>query len=193
MPVKALNVPDNQETGMAHHDTGGVVRAALWIPPNGPALEKIQNAVNEVHRRGGGPRVQPHLTLLGGIETTLADARAKLKMLAARIKPFPISTGKLDWRHEYYRCFFATVELTPELAAAKRAAHEVFEMNPPEPFEPHISLMYGDPHGSFKQELAAALGGVLETSFTAGVLQLFNASPSVAVSEWCVLGEQPLS
>ena len=178
---------------MAHRDTGGVVRAAVWIPPSGAALEKIQDLINEVHRRGGGPRVQPHLTLLGGIETTLADAQAKLKDLAARVGPFEIRTGRMDWRHEYYRCFFLAVELTPELAAAKRAAHEIFEMNPPEPFEPHVSLMYGDPHGNFKQDLAAELGGRLDTSFTARVIRLVNASPSVAVPEWRALAEQTLS
>lgn len=177
---------------MAHRDTSEIVRASVWIPPSGPALRQIQHAVNELHRRMGGPRIQPHLTLLGGIETTLRDAERKLKALAARIRPFEVRLGKLDWRHEYYRCLFATVELSEPLASAKRIAHEVFEMNPAEPFEPHVSLMYGDPHGSIKAELAAALGGRLDVSFIAQRLQLVNASQSVAVPDWRTLSERVL-
>lgn len=178
---------------MAHRDTSDIVRAAVWIRPNGAALERIQDAINFVHRRGGGPRIQPHVTLLSGIETTQVDAEGKLKSLASRIQPFTVRLGKLDWRHEYYRCLFATVDLSEELAAAKRWAHQVFEMNPPEPYEPHVSLMYGDPHGPLKQELAAALGNRLDVTFTATVLHLVNASPSVPVPDWRTLSERELS
>ncbi|MGH8528834.1 MAG: 2'-5' RNA ligase family protein [Nevskiales bacterium] len=178
---------------MAHRDISDIIRAAVWIRPNGAALEQIQTAINEVHRRGGGPRIQAHVTLLGGIETTLLDAESKLKSLAARIQPFTVRLGKLDWRHEYYRCLFATVELSDELATAKRLAHQVFEMNPPEPYEPHLSLMYGDPHGSLKPELATALGNRLDVTFTATTLHLVNASPSVPVPEWRTVSERELA
>lgn len=178
---------------MVHRDTSDIIRAAVWIRPSGAAFEQIQAAVNEVHRRGGGPRIQPHVTLLSGIETTRADAEGKLKSLATRLHPFTVRLGKLDWRHEYYRCLFAAVELSEELAAAKRWAHQIFEMNPPEPFEPHLSLMYGDPHGSLKPELAAALGNRLDVTFTATALHLVNASPSVPVPEWRTLSEHALA
>ena len=178
---------------MAHIDTSPVIRASVWIPPAGPALDRIQKAMRLVHKRGGGPTFHPHVTLLSGIETTQADAELKLKRLASRIERFTIKLGRIEWRDEYFRCLYATAALSEELAAARRAAHEAFEMNPPTPYEPHLSLLYGNLDEALKRELAAEAGGSLDVSFTAAALHLVNASPSVPVTGWRTLGERALA
>lgn len=177
---------------MAHIDDTPVIRASLWIPPTGDALDKIQHVIHLVHRRGGGPHLRPHVTLLSGIERTQASAEVKLKHLAARIKPFTIELGQIEWRNDYFRCLYATVTPSEELAAAQRAAHEVFEMMPPVPYEPHLSLLYGNIGETLKKELAAEIGGGVNISFTAACLQLVNASPGVPVTSWKALSERTL-
>lgn len=177
---------------MAHIDTSAIVRASVWIPPVGEALDRIQKIMRLVHKRGGGPAFRPHVTLLSGIETTQADAELKLKHLASRVAPMVISLGRIEWRRDYFRCLYAAVAPSDALNAAKRAAHEVFEMNPPTPFEPHLSLLYGDIDDALKAELAAGAGGSLDLSFTATTLQLVNASPGVPVTAWRALKEYPL-
>jgi 2'-5' RNA ligase len=175
---------------VAHIDTSPIVRASLWILPTGGALDQIQHLTHLVHRRGGGPRFKPHLTLLSGIERTQADAELKLKHLAFRIRPFEIRLGRIEWRQEYFRCLYATAALSPELAAAQREAYEVFEMNPPPPFEPHVSLLYGSLDEALKKELAGEAGGSLDVSFNATAVHLVNASPSVPVTGWKALAER---
>ena len=60
---------------MAHIDKSEIVRAAVWIRPTGDALERIEKVARLAHRNGGGgPHVQPHVTLLSGMETTLISA-----------------------------------------------------------------------------------------------------------------------
>ncbi|HZR01976.1 MAG TPA: hypothetical protein VFA81_02235 [Burkholderiales bacterium] len=75
---------------------------------------------------------------------------------------------------------------------AKRLAHEIFEMNPPEPFEPHVSLMYGDIDEALKRDIAAELGGSIDASFTANAVQLVLATADRPVGAWNVLAERPL-
>ena len=75
---------------MAHIATSSVIRGAVWLQPSGDALDKIQKVIHRVHRRGGGPPVRPHITLLSGLETTQASAELKLKHLAQRMRPFKI-------------------------------------------------------------------------------------------------------
>jgi 2'-5' RNA ligase superfamily len=174
---------------MAHVDRSPVIRASIWIPPSGAALDRIQHVIHLAHRRCGGPSVRPHVTLLSGIERTQASADVLLKHLAARLKPFTISLGRIEWRADYFRCFYATAALNENLDAAKRAAHEVFEMNPPTPFEPHLSLLYGNIDEDLKKDLAAELGGSVDVSFEAAALQLVNASQGVPVSSWKPLNE----
>ena len=177
---------------MAHIDDSPVIRASLWIHPTGDALDKIQHVIHLVHRRGGGPHLRPHVTLLSGIERTQASAELELKHLAARIKRFTIELGRIEWRNDYFRCLYAAATLSEELAAAQRAAHEVFEMMPPVPYEPHLSLLYGNIDEALKKALAAEIGGKVDVSFTATALHLVNASPGVPVTSWKILSERAL-
>ena len=177
---------------MAHIDRSEVVRAAVWIPVTDPALHLITEASRQARQRAGGPIVKPHLTLLSGIESTHDRAEARLRKLAVRLQPFIIRLGKIDWRDEYFRCLFVAAELSEELMAAKRAAHEIFEMLPPDPFEPHVSLIYGSVPDTSKQQMAAELGARIETQFRANSLQLITANPDRPVPAWEVLMERPL-
>jgi hypothetical protein len=177
---------------MAHIDTSALIRGSLWIRPTGEALHKIDQAVRVAHDRVGGPRVKPHVSLVNGIETTDQQAEDRLRKLSLRVAPFPVRLGKIGWRHEYYRALFVEVELSDELIAAHRIAHELFEMNPGEPFEPHVSLVYGDLHEPLQQELADEIGGRLDGSFMATIVQLSNASGDRPIPEWRAIHEQTL-
>lgn len=175
---------------MAHLDTSDIVRASVWILPTGAALDTIVKAARAVRQRARGPDVHPHLTLLKGIETTRDNAELKLKRLASRLKPFTVRLGRIAWQQDYFRCLYATAGLTAELTAAQRVAHEVFEMNPPEPFEPHVSLLYGSLDEAVQKALAAEAGGSLDVTFDANSVHLVNAALSVPVTEWRTLAER---
>lgn len=175
---------------MAHNDTSPVIRCSVWIRPEGEALQALVRTMRLMHERGGGPRFEPHLTLLSGSETTAADAELKLKHLAARVKPFAIELQEIRWRDDYFRSLYAVAELSDELIAAREAAYDAFEMNPSPPYEPHVSLLYGNQDEALKQELAAAAGGRLDLMFTVAAVHLVNASPSVPVTGWRTLAER---
>ncbi len=178
---------------MAHIDTSEVVRASVWIRPTGDALDQIQKVSRLAHRHGGGSQVQPHVTLLFGMETTRASAGLKLKHLAARMQPFTIRLGKIAWRQDYFHCLYAAVESSPELAAAQRDAYDAFEMKPAPPFEPHLSLLYGNLDAAVKKKLAAESGGTLDLAFEVHAVHLVNASMGVPVTEWRTLAEHALA
>ena len=178
---------------MAHNDTCEIVRASVWLRPQGDALDQIQKVTRLAHRHGGGgPQLPPHVTLLFGMETTRASAEVKLKHLAARMQPFTITLGKIEWRQDYFHCLYAAVEPSKELAAAQRDAYDAFEMKPAPPFEPHLSLLYGNIDEAVKKKLAAECGGKLDVAFEVHAVHLVNASMGVPVTEWRTLAEHAL-
>ena len=177
---------------MSHIDTSEVIIGAVWLRPTGEALDRITKIVRLVHKRGAGPQVQPHVTLLSGMETTMASAEVKLKHLASTLKPFRIRLGKVEGRQDYFRCLYATAELNDELAEARRIAYTEFEMNPPPPFEPHLSLLYGKIDDALKQELIAEAGGTLDVTFEVNAVHLVNAYQGVPATSWRTLSERPL-
>lgn len=178
---------------MGHIDTSEIIRASVWIRPTGEALDRILKVTRRLSLRKEGPEVRPHLTLLSGIETTRLDAGLKLKRLAARITPFTVRLGKIDWKADYFRCLYVAAERSRDLVAAQRAAHEVFEMNPPAPFKPRICLFYGTLDDETERELAEATGGSLDVEFRVSAVQLVNAAPGIPVSEWRTLSEWKLA
>ena len=178
---------------MAHIDTSEIIRAALWIRPTGEALERIQKIVRLAHKEAGGPQVPPHVTLLTGAETTRANAELKLKHLAQRLRPLKIKLGAIEWRDDYFRSLFATVELTSELAAAQREAYDAFEMKPAPPYEPHLSLAYGKIEEGVKKRIAEQAGGRLDAEFEVHSLHLVNSTSTVPVAEWHTLIELPVA
>jgi 2'-5' RNA ligase len=178
---------------MGHVDTSEVIRASVWIRPAGEALDQIVKVARRLSVRERGPEVPPHLTLLSGIETTRVDAGLKLKRLAARLSPFTVRLGKIDWQADYFRCLYVTAERSRELVAAQRAAHEVFEMNPPVPFRPRLSLFYGTLDDETERELAEATGGILDVEFRVTAVQLVSAARGVPVSAWKTMSEWKLA
>ena len=168
---------------MAHIDTSEVIRASIWIRPTGDALTKVEDAIRIANKRGGGPRVDPHITVLSGIERTHASAEEKLKQLAMRIRPFTVKLSRIELRHDYFKSLYATVDDGTELEAVHRDAHDVFEMNPPDPFTAHMSLLYADADEALKQEIAREIGS-LDVSFEVNAVHLVNASASLPVTKW---------
>ena len=171
----------------------GDIRGALWLRPTGPILERLQETIRRLTARFGGVWPKPHVSILSGIELTREGADKRLAELAARLRPIPVRLGKLEGRSDHFRCFYATVELNPELEEAYRAAQEVFgTTHAPEPFEPHLSLLYGRLDAPTKARLAQELGGQLHLSFTAASIHLVNATSAVPVAHWHTLHECPL-
>ena len=178
---------------MAHIDTSEIIRASVWLKPAGEALERINKVMRALHKEHGGPQVPPHVTLLTGAETTRASAELKLKHLASRVQLLRIKLGKIESRDEYFRALYAVVEANGDLAAAQRAAYDAFEMNPPPPYEPHLSLLYGKVDEAARKKLAAAAGGKLDVTFEVRALYLVNSTQSVPVADWRTLDEHPLA
>src|SRR3954471_11498610 len=100
---------------MMNSDHAGML-GSVWIRPTGTALHAIEHAVRLAHQSAGGPPVQPHVSLMGGIELT-PDTASTFQRLASRITGFEIRLGKIEWRDEYYRSLFIRVEPSDKLIA----------------------------------------------------------------------------
>jgi len=174
---------------MAQIDTSPIVRGAIWIRPTGEALRRIDEAIHVVRRRYEGPPVKPHVSLLGGVETTKEQVELKLRQLAHRLRPFEIRLGRIDWRPEYYRALFVTAELTDTLAQAHRLTAEIFERESADDFEPHVSLAYGDLQERLQSELARDIGDSIDVSFTASAIGMANSTSDRPITDWRVINE----
>lgn len=165
------------------------LRASLWIKPTAAARERCRAACERARGRNGGPRIEPHVTLLGGIDCAPDAAERRLRQLAARLPPFELQLDGIGLGHTHFQRLFARIELSPALRDARRLAEEVFERAPAE-FVPHLSLVYGD------SELdAGATQGFEELAglrFSVESLHLVTAARGVPIEQWRELLEATL-
>ena len=178
---------------MGHIAGSESFRGSIWIRPSGLALETLQDAIRRIQRANVGPDPWPHVTLIGGIQMSRAEAERRLRRLAAGFLPFNVKLGRLDGHPDYFRSFFAHVEPSDELLALHRRAMEVFDLPVRDPYEPHVSLLYGEIDEATRRMLAAELGGALDVTFRASSIHLVDATRSKPVEQWRPLLECPLT
>jgi 2'-5' RNA ligase len=145
-------------------------RFSLWLVPEAGAIsDALQAIIDRLSREYGGPTFPPHLTLLGGITAPEDDVTERARRLAAQWAPVTLHLDDIGTDETYFQSLFAVVRPTSELVALRAAARAIFP-EAPDPYRPHISLLYGHPSAETKQAIRATLTGTLPPSVDARTL-----------------------
>jgi 2'-5' RNA ligase len=155
-------------------------RYSLWLVPEGADEDALQAIIDRLAAQYGGPSFPPHLTLLSGIVTDEADVVERTRRLASRGAPVALHIDGIGTDETYFQSLFAVVRPTPELVGLRAVAREIFP-EAPDPYRPHISLLYGHPSAETKQTIAAAERGNLPASVEARALVVMTGHE---VAQW---------
>lgn len=167
-----------------------IKRYALWLLPDDTARGSFTDLINSLSDRYRGPRFSPHVTLLGrvtGLEDGLADTTARL---AEQLRVFTLRPQGLAGEPYYFRCFYARLEKSEELAQAHERASDSFKSGYAADYLPHLSLVYGHLPRSEKAKLRAEIKDSVPADFKADRLQLIHIA--VSVPDWRVVVTYPL-
>lgn len=154
-------------------ETGAVGKGyALWLMPGEPLFNRLSAEILRLSQELATPLFEPHVTLLGGITLPEEEVLARAIALAGALKPFQIELGEIGYLDEYFRCLFVRVVPGDHILKAHTAGMQIFGQPGGQPYEPHISLVYGKLGIERKRTIAAG-----RTSLTG---QVFNVK-SLAV------------
>ena len=163
---------------------------SLWLVPEGEAAERFGGLVARLAAAHGTPRFHPHVTLIGGIgaEDFVSESA---EALAAATAPFDITLARPVGRDEFYRA--VVVEALPSLPLLRlhHLARQAFDrLDDPTPFEPHLSLVYGDLEKAQRDGIIRSLPDVRAT-FRVSSIGVWSTDG--APESWRELGRYPLS
>jgi 2'-5' RNA ligase len=116
---------------------------SLWLMPEGEPRERFAAIIDELAASHGGPRFAPHITLLGGLTAAEDGIVQRAEEIARQVPPLQLDVEGIGAEDVYFSTLYAIVRPVPPLLAANETARRVFGLNPPEPFRPHLSLLYG--------------------------------------------------
>ena len=146
---------------------------SLWLMPTGQTRDGLKKLISELSKKYSTPRFEPHVTLIGEIQSLLTAARPKTEKLATLIKPFEIRLREVAYLDQYFRCVFVKAEKTTALMNAHSIAHIEFEQNNTKSYMPHLSLVYGDLATSTKRRIIHEIGKELVLDFGVTDIHLY--------------------
>jgi 2'-5' RNA ligase len=161
----------------------------LWLKPSDRAYDvlarTIRDLADELHLAG----FEPHVTLLAYLDGTEAEHRRRAEELASRLSSFECVLTKAAYLDEHFRCLFMVVDPTPDIMICHTRAAEAFDKSP-EPYMPHVSLVYGTLPESQKKEIIARLAPEVRAPFVVERLILLK-SESAEPKDWHEIAEYP--
>lgn len=130
---------------------------ALWLRPFGNIAFSLEQRIQKLAKQYNTSVFEPHVTLLGGLRGHQEKMISLTKTLASSLTPFDIVLTRAGSSDEFFRALFVYVQDTPELMRARELAEELFETDD-QPFNPHLSLLYGTLDRQTRERILNTMG-----------------------------------
>jgi 2'-5' RNA ligase len=119
---------------------------SIWLVPDSGtrAYRALDELIGDNARSyPDAPDFEPHITLLGGVETDEATAVERTRDLARGRDPFGLEFSDVSCSTTTHQCVFLHVAPSAALLRLRRAASESFGRDE-RMYVPHLSLVYSD-------------------------------------------------
>ncbi len=171
---------------------------SMWLMPEGELLNKFSELIIKISDEYDSPKYKPHVTLLGDLSGfTRAEVLSKATELAESLEPFEITLTKVTYPASYpndheafYRSLYLLAERTEPLMKADELARKMFGRENDSPFNPHLSIMYGQFPAETKEEIISKVGREFNVSFE--VDSIYVWSDKGLPHEWKLIKKIPL-
>ncbi|KAK3431108.1 hypothetical protein EUGRSUZ_E02848 [Eucalyptus grandis] len=151
---------------------------SVWALPPDDLAPRLRGLMDGLRSEFGGPRFEPHVTVVGAIALTEEDAVGKFRAACEGLRVYTAAVDRVATGTFFYQCVYLLLRPTAEVVETSDhcSAHLGYER--PTPYMPHLSLLYGDLTDEEKkkaQEKANELDGSLNgLSFLISRLALYK-------------------
>lgn len=152
---------------------------SLWLMPSGNEYEQLSARIRELSKAHDTPVFEPHVTLLGGLQEKESGIVARTKKLTEVLEPLTINLTQIEYRNEYFRCLFYSVEITTDVINGYTRTCDIFGVSEGKNYMPHLSLMYGDISQKTKERIISGINAVTNIRFLVRHIDLFSTNGEV--------------
>ncbi|VFQ58823.1 unnamed protein product [Cuscuta campestris] len=88
---------------------------SVWGLPPPDVSERIKKLMEGIRSEFGGPRFEPHVTVVGDIRLTESEARDKFRQACEGLQAYGAAVSKVATGPSFYQCVFLLLHPTPEV------------------------------------------------------------------------------
>lgn len=88
---------------------------SVWALPPEDVRVRVKKLMDGLRSEFGGPQFEPHVTVIGAIRLTEAEARDRFKKACEKLKPYSATVDKTDTGTFYYQCVYLLLHPTTEV------------------------------------------------------------------------------
>ena len=130
---------------------------SLWFMPSKEQKVVLENKIETLANQYGGPKFDPHITLLGSFVDDESILLNKTENLSKKIRSFKIILDQVRYLNEFFRSLFIEIKFSEELKSARNTAAKEFRWKDKN-YIPHLSLMYGNYSNQIKINIIKKMG-----------------------------------
>jgi Cyclic phosphodiesterase-like protein. len=119
---------------------------SIWLLPDRDtdAYQHLSNVISEYAQvYADAPKFEPHITVLGGIDTDIATIQNGIEDLAEEYNPIQVIFTKAQCSTTKHQCVFLLVEPTTDILSAHRTMRDICKIDQGM-YVPHLSLIYSE-------------------------------------------------
>ncbi len=131
---------------------------SLWLEPSGGIAYKLQERIKKLSQKYNTPLFPPHVTLLGGLDSSQTELIPLTNTLASSVKPFELKLTKAGYLNTFYQALFIHVQENYQLRELRKNACQLFDCSDRQDYMPHLSLLYGDLSQKEKEKILNVIG-----------------------------------
>ncbi|KNA16025.1 hypothetical protein SOVF_092910 [Spinacia oleracea] len=169
---------------------------AVWATPSKDALKRIKKLMSGLRSKFGGPKFDPHLTVIGPINLKGKDALDKFRAACHGLKAYPAQVKDVSTGDSFWQSVFLRLDATPQVVGISEHFDAHFGYDRSTPYLPHMSLLYADFTDEEKHEALAEakkLDDTIDTmSFAIDRLELYITPSDKTLKSWVKVEEYVL-
>jgi putative endonuclease len=162
----------------------------IWIIPSQSLKIDLDKIVSRLAKKYKSPIFEPHMTLLGDTEIDEKTMIEKAKLLATKLKAFPLELGEISFSTTYFQSVFVRVNCTAKLMEANLKAKEIYKREN-NVFMPHMSLLYGDQDMALREKIIPSVKIPKSSKFIVDKIVVVPSTKDP--KEWKHLAEIPFT
>ncbi len=147
---------------------------SIWLMPRGKTYDDLSDLLRRLSRQFNSPTFEPHITLISGLEESIEEVKVKTKQLANNCGSSTIEFSNFGFSGEYFKSLYLNVKYSEELFTAYDETNKIFDRLNPPPFQPHLSLFYGNMNQNEKDKIILENKNLLDISFEVNQLNLYS-------------------